>query len=682
MAYVSPKITDFPNRPDPGSPIPSSSLDGGRDPAREIRSLIEKLEEAAREAHRHQRAAEEECERLRFKLAEVEVRAESARASDPNLKALIKERDMLIEQQNQYGPLISELKQKLKNLEADRIDAFRQRDESGRAQKQAQREIDTAQRAAREAESKLENAIRQRDLARQEKDEALAKAGEAKKNFSDAQKALATSKKDDPDVEKQLASVRQARDGMAAQVSELKRKIGELEDEAAELTYNKEAAENALKEAREEQERLQNALEEAKAAGSEPGKVAELEAALNRKNAGSAENEEQLVAELEELRKALAAVSKERDLSTQAIGEAQASSLAAQKQMEAIVRERDAIKRELAGATAKLEAALNEQIAENLCLKEEVSAAKSQLSERERMGAHHEKRRLDMIEIATQLENAQRDIRILSASLAESRLQAKLAAKKAATDASQAKDQSKNAEAIAGDEAPGNATIVAMRRCFQTFSHDRNQLSLLKELETHAQRFAESARDHGLPVLHRVTVAFATLLGDLYEIPDHVSPETLSTMNQSIEFIGALLNNPEIEQTINLGDARVYVVDDDQNTCDMMVAALNMVGLQARYALYSSTAVAELAGSQYDLIILDVNLPDLDGFELCSHIRNMAFHAETPVFFITGHTSLENRVKSSLRGGNEFIGKPFNIQELALKALKSVIQSQLHTAGR
>ena len=83
---------------------------------------------------------------------------------------------MLLEQQNQYGPVISELKQKVKNLEADRVDASHQRDEVARAQKQAQREIDAAHRATREAESKWENAIRQRDLAREEKEEALAKA--------------------------------------------------------------------------------------------------------------------------------------------------------------------------------------------------------------------------------------------------------------------------------------------------------------------------------------------------------------------------------------------------------------------------------------------------------------------------------------------------------------------------
>ena len=70
-------------------------------------------------------------------------------------------------------------------------------------------------------------------------------------------------------------------------------------------------------------------------------------------------------------------------------------------------------------------------------------------------------------------------------------------------------------------------------------------------------------------------------------------------------------------------------------------------------------------------------MPDLDGFELSAQIRNMGQHAETPIFFVTGDTSIENRVKSSLRGAIEFIAKPFNVQELALKSLKSVITGQL-----
>lgn len=216
-----------------------------------------------------------------------------------------------------------------------------------------------------------------------------------------------------------------------------------------------------------------------------------------------------------------------------------------------------------------------------------------------------------------------------------------------------------------------------MRRCFQAFSRDQKQVGILGELETHSLKISDQALADGHPILHRVCTAFASLLGDLLEVPEQITQSTLRTLNQGIEFIALLLSDPEIENSINLNEARVYVVDDDPNSCSTAVDALNLVGLQAGHAHSSSVAVAELAANKYDLLILDVNLPDLSGFELSSHIRTMALHEETPIFFITGDTSLENRVKSSLRGGNEFIAKPFSVQELALKSLKSVITGQL-----
>jgi CheY-like chemotaxis protein len=281
-----------------------------------------------------------------------------------------------------------------------------------------------------------------------------------------------------------------------------------------------------------------------------------------------------------------------------------------------------------------------------------------------------------MIELNAQLENAHREIRNLSANLAEARLHAKLAARNGSLATAERACPQTEPTAPASDTACRDE-ILAMRRCFQTFSRDQKQFGMLNELETYTLKIGNEAIEHGRPILHRMAVAFASLLADLLEVPEQITQSTLRTINQTIEFIALQLADPDIEGRINPKEARVYVVDDDQNTCLTVVDALNLVGLQTNFALYSSAAVAELAGNHYDLIILDVHLPDLSGFDLCSHIRTMALHAETPIFFVTGDASLENRVKSSLRGGNEFISKPFSIQEIALKALKSVISSQL-----
>ena len=70
----------------------------------------------------------------------------------------------------------------------------------------------------------------------------------------------------------------------------------------------------------------------------------------------------------------------------------------------------------------------------------------------------------------------------------------------------------------------------------------------------------------------------------------------------------------------------------------------------------------------------------MDGFELCKRIRELSMHATTPVVFLTGLTTLENRTQASLCGGNDFVGKPFNLHELSVKAMTLILKTQLQLA--
>ncbi len=299
-----------------------------------------------------------------------------------------------------------------------------------------------------------------------------------------------------------------------------------------------------------------------------------------------------------------------------------------------------------------------------------------------------------MIEVSSQLENAQRTIREMGASLAEARIMAKRGARPVSmpvaqpvedehllpedemqTDEAESAKSSSLAEKMT-DKNERNA-IGAMRHCFQALSRKPDDLSQLNELSSQVQSFADRARKSGQGVLHRVSAAFASLLQELYELPEQITPLMLRTLNQTIDFLAALLKERDLERRVKLATARIYAVDDDRSVSEMITEGLKSVGLKSKVTTHPSAAVAELSGSRYDLIILDVQLPDLDGFELCTHIRNMALHAETPIIFLTGNASQENRIESSLRGGNEFLAKPFNIQELAIRALTLIIKSQV-----
>ncbi len=709
MAQASHKITEFPGAVEPPDPLSSIPPDPppiqDRDAARELRSMIEELQNTAREARRQQRQAEEEREQMRSKLLDLQERMDSGSHGNSQLKALIRERDMLLEQQSQYGPVISDLKQRFKSAEADIREASSERDTAVRERKQAQRRLEEAEEKRSEACRQRDAAVRQRDLAKAELEKALEKAAIERKNFNDAQKAIAETqkalldarhefessrKKGEEDLAVQLVSLRQARDGMAAQIVQLKQRVSDLEDQLAEAGYAREAAEKTARECQAQLTDIQGVLEAA-AAGNDAQKVEQLEATLldlqaqltaaneslttmgaslaaaSESNTALTENEARLTAELEALRSSSSGDPVQ-------LTEARTSLVAAQKQIEAIIRDRDTIKEQLSENAIALERQVKDQAAELAKLRQMLNDNEGKVSQRGELEALLERRRLEMIELSVRLENAQREIRNLSASLAEARLHAKLSGHPLPPPTHSEICNSHNPDRVHGYEE-----IVAMRRCFQAFSRDQKQVGLLAELETHALQISGQAMQAGHPILHRVSTAFASLLGDLMELPEQISQSTLRTLNQTIEFVALLLSDPEIEGSVKLAEARVFIVDDEPGSCTMAVDALGLVGLNSKHAHSSAAAIAELSSNKYDLIILDVHLPDLDGFELSSHIRTMAPHAETPIFFVTGDSSLENRVKSSLRGGNEFIAKPYSVQELALKSLKSVITGQLRS---
>lgn len=643
MPIASEKITEFPkqaDRPGPLTAIPAHLVTEERDPAREIRNLIEQLQETALEARRHQRKAEEESDQMRRRLSEIENQRSAARSEDPRVRTLTHERDVLLQQQNQYGPVIAEVKQKLKSAEHERADA-----------------------------------IRYRDLALLEKKEATDAATAARKNFTDAQKALADLRKGsgqaknaDHDAEHHIGALRQARDGMAGQIAELKRKMGELEDKGAELSYSRDAIENNLKASQAQVRKLQKELEANAVAASASRAIGELEA------------------EVRDLETKLFAAQNASAEDAESLEGARGALLVAQSELAALGADGETGRQQVSAQVSALETQLTKQRAEIAILHEKLSQSESRLSENQKLTRQFDKRRLDMIELVTQLENAQREIRTLSAYLAEARLHAKLAGKMAGTGTTAemllARSHSHASSAPCPEDVPergaeARENILALRATFETFDRDHTQAALLKDMENRTARLADGAKSGDLPVLRHVASAFATFLGDLHEVPEQISQTSLRTIQQTLELLEMLVGDPDAEQSVNLAEARAYVVDDDAATCATVVEALDVVGLQTNFALYSSQAVTQLAANRYDLIVLDVHLPDLDGFDLCSQIRAMALHEETPVFFITGNTSLENRVQSSLRGGNEFIAKPFNMPELGLRALRAVITTQL-----
>ncbi len=518
-----------------------------------------------------------------------------------------------------------------------------------RERKQSQRLLDEAEKMFAEASRKSELAIKERDEFKQKHDLALQNLALTQKALAEARQDLSSPrKKGDAGLVAQIDAIRAARDGMADQITQLNQRIATLEDELADACYARDTAEkSAVK-------------------GKDASDLKKRLAAAEEKNAIFSENEARLTSEVSAMRGEIELSLQGSTADSGVLDEAREALATAQRQLQETVQERDELRAQLEQNAGALDAKACEQAKEIERLTQTLTSKEDRFSDQHEMVSHFEQRRLDMIELNTKLENAHREIRNLSASLAEARLHAKLSGKPLPSSSAGTKSPALQLE-----------TVAAMRRSFQAFSRDQKQVGLVGELETQSRTIADRATHEGHSILHSVGTAFASLLADLLEVPSQITQSTLRTMNQSIEFISLLLSDPEIEKSVHLNEVRAFVVDDDENTALTAVEALHLVGIQAVHTESASAAICELASTPYDLILLDVHMPDLDGFELAAQIRNMAPHAETPIFFVTGDTSLENRVKSSLRGAIEFIAKPFSVQELALKSLKSVITGQL-----
>lgn len=109
----------------------------------------------------------------------------------------------------------------------------------------------------------------------------------------------------------------------------------------------------------------------------------------------------------------------------------------------------------------------------------------------------------------------------------------------------------------------------------------------------------------------------------------------------------------------------ILVVEDEEPIRELVATALRFTGFQVETASSGSTALAEARNASYDLIVLDVNLPDFDGFELCRRLRAGGEHV--PVVFLTARDDPADLRAGFTGGGDDYVTKPFSLEELVLR---------------
>ncbi|MGB0112354.1 MAG: response regulator transcription factor [Ilumatobacteraceae bacterium] len=109
----------------------------------------------------------------------------------------------------------------------------------------------------------------------------------------------------------------------------------------------------------------------------------------------------------------------------------------------------------------------------------------------------------------------------------------------------------------------------------------------------------------------------------------------------------------------------LLVVDDEDNLRTMLAAALQHHGFEVTTAENGRRALELVPEVRPDLILLDVMMTDLDGFEVCRRLRTEG--NRTPVLFLTARDSTEDKVRGLTLGGDDYLEKPFSLDELAAR---------------
>jgi two-component system OmpR family response regulator len=108
--------------------------------------------------------------------------------------------------------------------------------------------------------------------------------------------------------------------------------------------------------------------------------------------------------------------------------------------------------------------------------------------------------------------------------------------------------------------------------------------------------------------------------------------------------------------------ARVLVVDDEENISYVVATALRLEGFAVRTEETGRAAIATVGEFRPDLMVLDVMLPDLDGFEVCRRLRDGG--EDVPIIFLTARDETDDRVRGLTIGADDYLTKPFSIEEL------------------
>lgn len=136
-----------------------------------------------------------------------------------------------------------------------------------------------------------------------------------------------------------------------------------------------------------------------------------------------------------------------------------------------------------------------------------------------------------------------------------------------------------------------------------------------------------------------------------------------------------------VPRSVSRSMKRVVVVDDEPSVGAAVRDLLGPEGFQVDTPTDPQTALPELLRSVPDLVILDVSMPGMSGWELCALLRRQSATREIPVLFLTARREVRDRITAMQVGGSDYLAKPFGADDLRRK-VNSLLKTRSTTEER
>jgi DNA-binding response OmpR family regulator len=225
------------------------------------------------------------------------------------------------------------------------------------------------------------------------------------------------------------------------------------------------------------------------------------------------------------------------------------------------------------------------------------------------------------------------------------------------------------------------ADIAKVREHCLAYIKAPTSTAKLEPLAVAVHSLSENADKAGCARIALLTKAFDMLLSKIASKPARVTPSILQTLAEAADCLGVLLKSDEVGSTEAAPRAKVLAVDDDTVCNHVIVNTLKRANLDIVSVEDPLEGLKLLQANHYDLVLLDIDMPKLTGFEVCEKLRALPHYKTTPVIFVTAHSNFGNRTQGVLSGGNYFITKPVDPLELALKVTIHLFKAQAQHAG-